>query len=62
MLQTLWKATWQYIINSLRNIHVFGLKYSLQRIYPEETTRVAVNHLCIRCIAFLITEGEMGIN
>ena len=38
LLQTLWKATRQYIINSLKNIHVFGLEYSLQRIYPEETT------------------------
>lgn len=60
LLQSFWKATWQCIINSLKNIHTFGLSILLQRIYPEEITRVAVNYLCIRCIAFLITEwGEV---
>lgn len=57
--QTFWKATWQCVINSRWNIHVFGLSILLQRIYPQEITNCAGSDLWVRCIALFRIEGEI---
>lgn len=62
MLQTFRKTTWQYLVHSLKESHIFGLGIPLQGIHPEDIIRVAVCHLCVRCVALFLIEGKVEIN
>lgn len=60
LFQTWWKAFWQYVINGLTNVRLFGLSAPLQRIHPGEVVRVAVNRVRVKTHSITCNRGKGG--
>lgn len=62
LFQTFWKAFWQYIINSLKNIHLFGSLFHFKEFTLKKSSELQSTIYVLRCTALFIREGKVEIN